>query len=177
MLWSFLIVLGLCTSLSVRVATLDSLKATLSVIGRTFGMIFTCYLVFSLTDNFASNISVKQIFKVAELNKEVEQVKLFLADQNELLQTLEEGIVVVEDKQLTFANEIFQHIIGKNLFEKMQKNILDEPLLKVFSQLHDSPKSELEVGQVSYISNLTERFASISEIIGKDSKFYKNKVF
>ena len=80
MLLCLAFVLGLCTSLAVRVQGFHNLLSNLGDTGRTFLQMIICYLVFSLTDNLTNNLSLKQMIKVAELNKEVEQVKLFLAE-------------------------------------------------------------------------------------------------
>lgn len=85
MILSLLVVLGLCISLSIRVFGYQNLLTSWQTTAETAVHIIVFYLVFSLTDNFTNNLQMKQTIKVVELNKEVEQVKLFLNEQNEVL--------------------------------------------------------------------------------------------
>ena len=136
---SFVIVVALCLSISAKVVGIENMIDTVSMISKAVLQVLLTFAVFSLADNLMHNLSVKQMIKVAELNKEVEQVKLFLAEQNELLQSLEEGIVVVEDEELTFANEIFKNVIGQQKFE--QGAVDKMQIFKVYSEHDDDEKS------------------------------------
>jgi sensor histidine kinase regulating citrate/malate metabolism len=66
---------------------------------------------YQYVETIIKNLSSKQFIKVAEMNKEIENVKGFLEDQNSLLQSLEEGIVVVKKNHIDFINDIFCDII------------------------------------------------------------------
>jgi hypothetical protein len=67
---------------------------------------------FSIADNFIHNVRIKQTIMVAELNTEIEKVKDFLEEQTDMLQSLEEGIVVMCNSKLNFVNDIFRGIVS-----------------------------------------------------------------
>lgn len=74
-------------------------------------MLLFIFVPYQYVETIIKNLSSKQFIKVAEMNKEIENVKGFLEDQNSLLQSLEEGIVVVKKNHIDFINDIFCDII------------------------------------------------------------------
>ena len=82
---------------------------------------------------------------------------------------------MVEDKELTFANEIFQNIIGKDKFEKIKQQIINLRLFKVFSETEDHEGND--GSKVSYVSFHNDELLTVSDLISKQPRFFKNKVF
>ena len=78
---------------------------------------------------------MKESRLVSQLTTEMKAVKELKQEYREMLMSLEEGIIVVQDKAITFTNDIFKDILKGIAFQKGQGQstpILNLKLFKVF---------------------------------------------
>ena len=101
-------------------------------------------LLFIYLNTALTNLAVKEISIVAQLRKQMSQVKLVCQEYEEMLGSLEEGILVAKNMTLNFANQIFLDILEKSGIDL--ENLMDAPLFRVYrSADNDDPSTKTYV--------------------------------
>ena len=85
-------------------------------------------------------------------------MKNFVKEQNQILESLEEGIIVVKNDEIQFINHLLQEITSKlvknSSLISMSHQVLEAPIFKVFrqTQLSDNKSPEVSNRQASVFS-------------------------
>ena len=102
-----------------------------------------------------------------------------------MFMSLEEGIVVVKSKEISFANRIFQQILKriKVDFEKERSRVADLKIFKIVRQgdgITENSLSEIHsrigASKKSFDTDVGKTF-SISQLLRKSQLFFRDKIF
>ena len=173
-------IFGLIFVLAVRIYDWKGILANIKDIATLSVQFILFSFPFYLTDSKLQILRIKSLIRAAELKKEINNVREFMEEQNDVLQSLEEGIVVFSADTLHFANNVFEKIV-KGVKCQDSKHITDVPLFKVFEQTTETQPSDVKNSSMEfsscYSSDLQEHPLSLRDLLKKAPAYFTDKIF
>ena len=81
------------------------------------------------------------------MSSEMKTIKDISKEYSDMLQSLEEGIVVVKDAAINFSNDIFKEILHRVVLPSNQNSktsILDLKIFKIYRKTEDKEEEEVK---------------------------------
>ena len=140
-----------------------------------FNLVFMsiAMIITLIIESGLSKLDKKQTFMAVKLQNEMETIKKISNEYKDMLQTLEEAIVVVNEGKLNFQNDIFKSIIDR---AGATENPLGMKIFKIFRETEPDHKKVAEQHRL-FKNNTEDQLICLEELMGQPATYFRDKVF
>jgi len=124
---------------------------------------------YSYINTRLTNISYKKLSLVASVKSQIEQAKKIAKEYHEMLSSLKEGILVIKDDEINFANDIFYEILANVCLKHANKqSIFKTSVFKIYRRTKEVDSSKnVSVGS-KFVNSHVESALTFQLLLGKN---------